>query len=124
MKKALLLASILCLSSSAFSQQKRTNYVFYEMNAGTENLIQVVINVRLNAFLLDDDNFPKYKNGLDWKQIRADVSIQTATNPTYIVPPKKQHWYLVIDNGGKPLGGNLGVRLFSLDKDLLQKTPE
>ena len=67
MKKVLLLVSILCLLSSAFGRQnqqplqKRTNYVSYEMDAGVDNLIQIVINVRLNAMLLDDDNFQKYK---------------------------------------------------------------
>ena len=124
MKKALLLASILCLLSSAFGQpkqqpqQKRTNYVSYEMNAGGDNLIQIVINIRLNAMLLDDDNFQKYKNGVDYRQLSYGMSIQTATNPTYIVPPKKQHWHLVLDNGGRPLAGNAGVRLYSLVGDL------
>jgi len=135
MKKVLLLVSILCLSSSALclsssafgqqnQQQQRKNYVSDEMNAGPENLVQIVINVRLYAFLLDDDNFQKYRNGVDYRQLRYGVSTQTLTNPTYVVPPTKQHWHLVIDNGGQPFNVNPAVKLYSLVKNLSPKPPE
>lgn len=121
MNRAIVLTFILCLPSIAFSQQKRANYVSYETEAGTENLIQIVINVRLNAYLLDDDNFKKYVRGVPGQ---AAVEVLTATNPTYIVPPTKQHWHLVIDNGGRPFIGNASVRVFSLIGDLPQRPPE
>lgn len=129
-KKVLLLVSILCLSLSAFGQQnkqpqpqqKRTNYIFYEIgDAGTDNLILIVTNARLNILLLDDDNFQKYKNGVDNRQLSYGVLAQMAANPTYI-SPQKGHWHLIIDNGGQPLG-NVGVRLY-LAKELPQEKPK
>jgi hypothetical protein len=91
------------------------------MDAGREKLILVALQqYKMNAFLFDDDNFEKYKNG---EAARPDVTTQTVMNPIVIVPPRKQHWHLVIDNGGKPFNVNIAVQLFSLDKDLSPKAP-
>ena len=117
MKKLLLLISILCLSSSAFNQQpqRRANYYHYEMDAVPLSVIQVNLNAKVNVFLLDDDNFQKYRDGKGFAYSAGGLLPYT---PFYIVPPKQQHWYLVMDAGGRPFTANVPVRLFSEPKEL------
>ena len=121
MKKVLLLVSILCLSSSAFSQQKRINYTYYEMDAGPESLIQVALTAQLNARLYDSDNFQKYRDGNPDAQ--ADLEVKVTKQLTYFKPPKKQHWFLVLDNGGQRFSVGGIVRLFSLVEEIPSNPP-
>lgn len=124
MKKVLLLVSILCLSSSVFSQQtpRRVNYLYYEMDASNLDVIQVTLNyTKVNVYLLDGDNFKLYKDG---KGFRWVFGVNSLAYPIHIVPPQAGHWYLVLDAAGNKFTVDGHVLLFSKPKELPQKPPE
>ena len=124
MKRLLFLISVLCLclSSNVFGQQPRprANYYYYGVDAGPENVIQVQVSNPLTVRFLDDSNFQKYQDGRQDVVTTAGALITTAA-PYHIVPPKEQHWYVVIENRGLPFSANVVVRLFSDPKGLEQK---
>jgi hypothetical protein len=121
MKKVLLLVSILCLSSGTLSQQKRINYLYYEMDAGTKDLIQIQLSNKLVARLYDSDNFQKYRDGKpDPQAAREQIA---AVSPTYIAPPKNQHWFLVLDNEGQSFSVNKIVQILSLVQQVPANPP-
>lgn len=73
-------------------------YLYYEFNAGNNNVIQVTLNGWANVLLLDDLNFQNYKSGRRYSYYggKAEVS------PFNIRPPRYSHWNLIIDRGGYP----------------------
>jgi hypothetical protein len=123
MKKFLVLIFILCLSSSVFGQQpqpqRRVNYYFYEMDAGPLSLIQITLNAPANVLLLDEGNFQNYRDVKRFDYVGGSYTPSTF----YLVPPKQQRWYLVIDQRGGPLTVNPLIRLFSAPTELVQKKP-
>ena len=121
MKKFLLLVSILCLSSSTFSQQKRINYLYYEMDAGTKDLIQIQVSNQLFVRLYDSDNFQKYRDGKLDPQAALEQFV--TASPTYIAPPKNQHWFLVLDNKGQVFAVNKIVQILSLVQQVPANPP-
>lgn len=130
MRRILLVIFMLGVSSSVFGQQtRRVNYYYYEMDADDKSLVQITSNAQLNVYLFDKDNFQKYQQN---QQFHYDsgtsfaVTQQGAVLPMYLVPPKKQHWYLVLDNRNGlpfPQGMRLGVVLFSKSESLTAKPP-
>jgi len=120
MKKLLVLISFLCLLTTVFNHQipPRVNYYYYEMDAGSLNVIQITLKVQANVFLLDKDNFQRYKDG---QAFNYAFGIWAQNPPIHIAPPKEQHWYVVIDAKGNKFTPNAVVRLFSESKEIPQK---
>lgn len=96
----------------------RVNYYYYEMDAGPLNVIQITLKVQANVFLVDKDNFQRYKDG---QAFTYAFGIWALRDPIHIVPPKEQHWYVVIDAKGNKFTPNAVVRLFSESKEIPQK---
>ena len=111
MKKVLLLISILFVSLSVFSQQQppRVNYYYYDAEAGSENYFRVLLPIQANVYLLDNDNFQKYKDG---RVFTYAFGRWVTVSSLDITPPKQQHWYLVTDRNGQKFASGR-VLLFS-----------
>ena len=121
MKRLLLLISILCLSSSGFSQQPphpRLNYYHCDMTAGPDDIIRITLKSQLTVYLYDDDTFRKYKDG---EPVQIPGRIVTAS-PYILVPPKQQHWHVVIDAGSQPIPSSVDVKVFLLKPTKLPVT--
>ena len=74
------------------------NYLFKDFTGGPEKIIKVILNGWANVMLLDDVNYNKYQQGLDFTYYGGKVEL----SPFHIRPPRFGHWYVVIDRGGIP----------------------
>ena len=74
------------------------NFLQYEFNTKSGEIIRVVLDKQANVRLLDSSNFGKYKNGQS-HHYHGGLAKQS---PFTLVPPHAGHWYVVIDLGGRP----------------------
>lgn len=72
------------------------NYLYYELETGPNNIVQVTLDKQANVRLMDYANFQNYRNG---RQYRYYGGLATVS-PAKIRPPYQGRWYLVIDLGG------------------------
>ena len=74
------------------------NFLVYEFDAGPQDTIQVELDKEANVRLLDSSNFLKYRNG----QLHSYFGGRAKTSPVNLKPPRRGHWYVVVDLGGYP----------------------
>ncbi len=72
------------------------NFLYYELDAGTYDTIQVTLDTQANVRLLDSNNFQRYRSG----QQHTYHGGLAQTSPVNLTVPYQGHWYLVIDLGG------------------------
>lgn len=72
------------------------NYLHYEFDLNSNNIVEVTLNKQANVRLLDSINYINYKNGKNHKYYGGGAK----TSPFRISPPNSGHWHLVIDTGG------------------------
>lgn len=72
------------------------NFLHYNFNLGTNDVVEVVLNKQANVFLVDDINFNKYKRGENYTYYGGHAK----TSPIRLRPPRAGHWNAVIDLGG------------------------
>ena len=72
------------------------NYLHWEMNAGSGNVIAVELTRAANVLLLDDSNYSAYRRGGSYRYHGGHAK-QT---PARLVPPHSGHWHVVVDLGG------------------------
>lgn len=72
------------------------NFLHYEVDAGPNNVIQVILDKEANVRLLDSDNFQKYQAGQQHKYYGGLAQ----ASPLNLKPPHIGHWHVVIDLGG------------------------
>ena len=72
------------------------NYLHYDMNLQSGEIVEVILDKQANVRLLDDLNYLHYRNGE-----RHQYSGGRATkSPIRLAAPHAGHWHLVIDLGG------------------------
>ena len=74
------------------------NYLFYEVDAGPQQVIQVTLDKQANVKVMDAANYHQYRSG---RRYTYYGGLATVT-PFRISPPSHGHWYVVIDLGGYP----------------------
>lgn len=72
------------------------NYLHYEFDLGSSDVVEVSLDKQANVKLLDFSNFQKYKR----KQRHTYYGGKATTSPAHVSPPHSGHWHLVIDLGG------------------------
>ena len=72
------------------------NFLKYEVDAGPNNTIRVILDKQANVRLLDSMNFQKYRSGQEHKYYGGLAQV----SPVNLKPPYNGHWYVVIDLGG------------------------
>lgn len=72
------------------------NFLHYEVNAGPNDVIQVVLDKQANVRLLDNLNFQKYRSG-SRHEYRGGLA---ETSPFNLVAPRHGAWHVVVDLGG------------------------
>jgi hypothetical protein len=72
------------------------NFLHYEFDLSSGDVVEVTLDKQANVRLLDSANFSQYKNG---KQHRYYGGL-AKQSPIQIAAPHAGHWHLVVDLGG------------------------
>jgi hypothetical protein len=72
------------------------NFLHYEFQLGTNDVVEVTLDQQANVRLLDDSNFSRYQSG----QQHTYYGGMAKVSPVHLRPPHSGHWHLVIDLGG------------------------
>jgi len=74
------------------------NYLVKKVNAGPNDLIKVILDKQANVRVMDSQNYQNYRKG----RIHRYSGGHVKKSPFHIRPPRRGHWYVVIDLGGYP----------------------
>lgn len=72
------------------------NFLHYDFNLVSDDVVEVKLDKQANTFLLDDVNFARYKRGEQYNYYGG----QAKQTPARLSAPRAGHWHLVIDLGG------------------------
>ena len=72
------------------------NFLHYDLNLSSNDVVEVTLDKQANVRLLDDINFSRYKSGGQHTYYGGLAK----TSPARISAPHSGHWHLVIDLGG------------------------
>ena len=73
------------------------DYLHKALNLGTNDAVEVTLNMQANVMLLSDGNFNKYRAGQRFEYYGGLFKI----SPAILKPPRAGKWHLVIDLGGR-----------------------
>jgi hypothetical protein len=82
------------------------NFLHYDLNLSSGEIVEVTLNKQANVRLLDEINFGKYKRG----ERHSYHGGLAKLSPFRLTPPGPGHWHLVIDLGGYPGSVSASVR--------------
>lgn len=82
------------------------NYLHYEFNLNTNDIVVVTLDKQAYVRLLDDLNYSKYHHG----KKHTYYGRLEKKSPVHLSPPHSGHWHLVIDLGGRTGTINVSVR--------------
>ena len=80
-------------------------YSYEEGNFRKGDILGITIDRKVNIYLLDSDNFIRYRNNNSFKYYGGSAD----SSPYTITVPSSGHWYIVID-----LGGGAGILNYSI----------
>ena len=72
------------------------NYLHYEFNLDSNDVVEVSLNKQANVRLLDSSNYQKYRRG----QKYTFHGGKATKSPAHIRPPHSGNWHIVMDVGG------------------------
>jgi len=82
------------------------NYLHYDLQLGSNDIVEVTLDKQANVRLLDDGNYSRYKRG----ERHSYYGGLAKTSPIRLAAPRAGHWNLVIDLGGYSGTVRAGVR--------------
>jgi len=71
-------------------------HLLYSVHVGSDEFVQVKLDKQANVFLVDNDNYEKYRNREDFQYYGG----MAKKSPASLKPPSPGHWRLVVDLGG------------------------
>lgn len=83
------------------------NYLHYDLQLDSGDIVEVKLDKQANVRLLDDNNYMKYKRG----EKHAFYGGLAKVSPIRITPPHSGQWNLVIDLGGYTGSVNVAVNV-------------
>ena len=72
------------------------NFLHYDLQLSTDDIVEVTIDKQANVRLLDDANFSRYQRGEQHSYYGGAAKV----SPIRLRPPHAGSWHLVIDLGG------------------------
>lgn len=72
------------------------NFLHYDMNLDSNQVVEVTLDKQANVRLLDDINYSRYQRG-ERHQYYGGLAKKS---PVRLKPPSIGHWHIVIDLGG------------------------
>ena len=88
------------------------NYLHYEFDLDSDDVVEVTLDRQANVRLLDDTDYSAYRRGSEHRYYGGLAK----ESPVRIPAPHAGHWHLVID-----LGGYAGT--VQASARVLQRTP-
>lgn len=82
------------------------NFLHYEMQLSSGDVVEVKLDKQANVRLLDDSNFSNYQRG----ERHSYFGGLAKKSPVHLRPPHAGHWHVVIDLGGYSGTINASVR--------------
>ena len=83
------------------------NFLHYDFQLNSGDVVEVTLNTVANVRLLDPTNFAYYTNNRKYKFVGG-----LAQPPLFTIsPPSKGHWHVVIDLTGLPGAVNASVKV-------------
>lgn len=78
-----------------------------EVDAGPDDVIEVVLEGKANVMLLDEANYDRYRRGEPFRYHGGFA----AHSPFPLVPPHPGRWHVAVDLGGAPGRIRAGVQV-------------
>lgn len=72
------------------------NYLHYDLNLQSNEIVEVTLDKQANVRLLDENNYLKYQRQEQHKYYGGLAT----KSPVRLSPPYSGHWHLIIDLGG------------------------
>lgn len=72
------------------------NFLHYDIQLTSDDVVEVTLDRQANVRLLDDANFAQYKRG----ERHTYYGGLAKVSPVHLRPPQGGHWHVVIDLGG------------------------
>lgn len=72
------------------------NFLHYDFQLGSHDIVEVTLDKQANVRLLDDINLAKYKRGERHRYYGGLAK----DSPVRLSPPHAGHWHVVVDLGG------------------------
>ncbi len=72
------------------------NFLHYDMQLASGDVVVVTMDKQANVRLLDDTNFARYQRGEQHTYYGGLAQV----SPVHLRPPHAGHWHVVIDLGG------------------------
>lgn len=72
------------------------NFIHYEFQLTSNDIVEVTLDKQANVRLMDDINFMKYKQGDRHSYFGGLAKV----SPVRLTAPHTGHWHVVIDLGG------------------------
>ncbi len=85
------------------------NYLHYDFNLQSGDIVEVTLDKQANVRLLDDNNYSKYRGGEKHRYYGG----RAVRSPVRLPVPHSGHWHVVIDLGGQAGTVTASVRTLS-----------
>ena len=83
------------------------NFLNYDLQLSSGDVVEVTLDKQANVRLLDDTNYSYYQRG----ERHTYYGGLATKSPTHLRPPHSGHWHVVIDLGGYAGTVNASVRV-------------
>ena len=83
------------------------NYLFWEVDAGPGDVVEVTLDRQANVKLMDYSNYQNYRAGTQYRYYGGLAKV----SPVRVPVPAQGHWYVVVDLGGYPGTVHAAVRV-------------
>ena len=75
------------------------NHLYWPLQTGPNDIIEVTLDNQANVYLLDLENYNKYRQGQPFEYHKG---LWATVSPVRIRPPYQGLWTVVVDLGGSP----------------------
>lgn len=73
----------------------------FQMTTGPNMVVEVTLSQSANAYLVNAQGYQNYLNGNEFTHYGGYAS----SSPYRIRIPSSNHWYVIVDNGDRPIAG-------------------
>ena len=80
-------------------------FIYWDIQAGPDNVVQVQLDREANVLLLDDTNFAAFRRGGG----RSYFGGYYKQTPVRLVPPRETRWHVVVHLSGYAGGVNASM---------------
>lgn len=77
-------------------EHEQMEYLYYEVNVGSNDVIEVELSSQANVRVMDTSNYNSFRAGRPHRYVGGLAK----KSPVVLRPPGSGHWYVVVDLGG------------------------